>query len=228
MSHLGNWCLPDRCALCRARSAQGYCARCAGLLPWIEISCEKCGKPAAAPGLCRQCRRRDHAIDCGLISFRYEAPISDHIKMLKYAGQLHLAGALGKSLALRFLKSGLPTPQALVPVPLHPRRQKQRGFNQSTEIAQVLSHMLRIPLADRALVRRVNTVSQAGLDEAMRKTNVRGCFAAGKTVCRGHLALVDDVVTSGSTLREAAAALRQAGAAAVSAWAVSATWPGCP
>ena len=135
------------------------------------------------------------------------------IHAFKYAGAKYLAESLG---------AFLPTPPDadwIIPVPLHPFRRRQRGYNQSLLLAQHLSRTTGIPLQPRALTRIRNTPSQAQRTHAERPGNVRDAFLAGRGLQGSHILLVDDVITTGSTLDACALALRMAGAAGV--WAVT-------
>ena len=143
--------------------------------------------------------------------------------MLKYSEQLHIARSLGKALAQSYIRSGLPRPDALVPVPLHPRRLRERGFNQASEICNTLGEKLGISVRNGFLYRCLDTSSQTGLGESARRRNILDCFGTRGETFGTHIALVDDVVTSGSTMREAAKTLKRAGIGAVSGWAVAAT-----
>jgi ComF family protein len=122
---------------------------------------------------------------------------------------------------------GAPLPKLLVPVPLHIARLRERGFNQAAAIARYAGHMLEIPSARRLVKRVRNTPSQTSLDMAQRHQNVRGAFeVSGKrSLCRlleaGHVAIVDDVITTGSTVNELRAVLYAAGVRQVDVWAVA-------
>lgn len=135
------------------------------------------------------------------------------IHAFKYAGAKYLAESLG---------AFLPTPPDadwIIPVPLHPFRRRQRGYNQSLLLAQHLSRTTGIPMQTKTLTRIRNTPSQAQRTHAERPGNVRDAFLAGRGLQGSHILLVDDVITTGSTLDACALALRMAGAAGV--WAVT-------
>lgn len=142
----------------------------------------------------------------------YAPPVDAMVAALKFHNRLDLGRVFGLLLAGR--AAGW-RGDAVLALPLAPPRLRERGYNQSEEIARVLAARLGRPLLHHALVRLRNTASQQGLRLAQRRINVRGAFQATPVVAGRHLLLVDDVLTSGATLNEAAAALRRAGALSV-------------
>ena len=139
---------------------------------------------------------------------------------LKFRSKLNRARLLGECLADSLITAGVRQPDALVPVPLHPERLRQRGYNQALEIARVLSAAFPLPLETSRCQRIRNTRPQVGLGGEERRRNVRHAFAVRGRPPR-HLALLDDVITTGSTAAELAQALLQAGAERVDLWAVA-------
>ncbi len=228
-----NFLLPEKCALCRCISNLGFCIKCQKLLPWTECACAVCGIHLHEPGVCGRCQIRRPVYQHSIIPFRYAPPVSTNIQALKYAEQLSYAVAMGKILSLSIAKDPTPWPDLIVPIPLHRKRMAQRGFNQASEIARVLSKQLGIPI-NYSLIKRVkNTVTQTGLNEKKRQQNMNKAFIgtrhAGKTSTGKnatpyqHVALLDDVVTSGSTVNAAAKALLDVGIRYVSVWAIAKT-----
>jgi len=176
----------------------------------------------SAPGqTCGRCQARPPAFARTLAAFDYAFPVDRLVQQLKYATQLHLGRVLGRCLLARALATDMPCPGVIVPMPLHRRRLAERGFNQSMLIARPLGAALRVPVEPRLLVRARPTTPQAGLGPGRRAGNVRGAFRARAEARGVHVVLVDDVMTSGHTLRAAAAALAAAGAARVDAWVVA-------
>jgi len=220
--------LPPRCPLCAARAGHGFCDDCRPLLPWILAACEMCGTPlpeiaeAADAGVCGNCQASRPYYDHAVIPFKYGAPVSGHIQALKYHRQLRYATALAAMICARAWKDPRPPPQALIPVPLHRRRLRQRGFNQSLEIARRVGAELGIEVRHSLLERVRHTAPQTALSRTERRRNVRGAFRAAAAV-PAHVALVDDVVTSGSTANAAARELKRAGVRTVSIWAAART-----
>jgi len=218
-----NTLLPEKCALCGQNSQLGFCIHCQGLLPWKLCPCSICGVELAEPGICGRCQVKPPYYQRSAIPFHYRPPISDHIQGLKYHSRFPHAVAMGKMLSQWITKNTDELPDVILPVPLHRQRINDRGFNQAIEIAQVLSKQLGIPLKRSLLSRTINTVSQTGLNEKMRLKNVRKSFKLLKPCSYEHIALVDDVVTSGSTVNEAARALKEAGSYNISVWAIAKT-----
>jgi ComF family protein len=141
--------------------------------------------------------------------------LQEAVQRSKYHGQLPLERPLGILLATTVLAGGGRRPDLLVPVPLHRHRLRERGYNQSLQLARQLGRQLKVPVEPRLLRRIRMTTSQQGLDAVARNSNLRGAFAVTAQLAGRHLLLVDDVMTTGSTARECAGVLRQAGAASV-------------
>lgn len=218
--------LPARCLLCGGVGAAGrdLCAGCQADLPRNTTCCARCALPLAhAAAQCGECLRREPAFCRAWAPFRYGHPLDLLEARFKFRRDL----AAGRVLSELFIESArreplLPLPQCLVCVPLHPSRLRERGFNQALELARPLAGALDIPL-DLDLLRRTRpTAAQTGLDARERRRNLRGAFAV---VERGdipdHVAILDDVMTTGSTLNECARVLRRAGVGQVVVWALA-------
>lgn len=149
---------------------------------------------------------RTHAI------FRYDFPLDRLVHALKYGHQLALAAWFGRQLAKSI---GEPEADYIVPLPLHPERLKERGFNQAAEIARTMGSMCNLPVHHEILHRPHATAPQAGLPLDKRSANVRGAFECRKDLSAHRILLVDDVMTSGTTLDEAARTLKLHGASRV-------------
>jgi ComF family protein len=167
---------------------------------------------------CGSClRERPGPIASVQAPFLYAAPLDRLLPRLKFAGDL-AAGRLVAQLMAEHLRD-VPRPQALVPIPLHRTRLRRRGFDQTLEIARPLGRALGLPVLDGALVRTKLTREQSTLSAVARRRNLKDAFIARpKLPLPAHVALVDDVMTTGATLRAAAIALRRAGVERVDAW----------
>jgi ComF family protein len=218
---------PRACALCGMGLAPGafpgLCGGCLQAMPGAtRRRCVRCALPAE--GACAACAQAGLPLDRTLAAADYAPPLDRLVTSMKFGRQLGLARPLGEVLAARWLGApDAPPLDCLVPVPLGAARLAQRGFNQALEMARAMSAALAepMPVHPRRLLRVRETPAQAGLGLAERRRNLAGCFE-----CRGRLdglrvGLVDDVMTSGSTLAEAAQALRRAGAASVVALVVA-------
>jgi ComF family protein len=170
----------------------------------------------AAP--CGRCRRGLAVFETGASLGPYEGSLRTVLHALKYGRRPRLAARLADALLASPRVTALLTPDALlVPVPLHPRRQRERGFNQSEQIARALGRRSGLPVLPRVLVRRRDTPTQTGRTAAERRHNVTGAFAAraSSTLAGRTVILIDDVLTTGATVRACSAALLRAGAGAV-------------
>jgi len=203
----------------------------ASLLPPV---CCLCGFPGsrAAFDLCSDCGERlpriEHAKQTALSPFRriivpfvYADPVDRFVRALKFRGEHHYARLLGELLADEVQRAGGPLPQVLVPVPLHSSRYRLRGFNQSQEIARFAAGRLGLPVNSRALMRSVATAEQSGLPLEERRRNVQGVFRLAGAFDPLRVALVDDVLTTGNTMQEAARPLIDAGIHDVELWAIA-------
>ena len=221
------WLLPAACTLCGARVARGedFCAGCARALPAITSCCRCCAAPYRAPDadaantLCGSCQKRTPAFARVYAPFRYAAPIDRLIQGTKYNGRLDWARVLGRHLA-EHIAAQAPSVDALVAVPLHRTRLRERGYNQSLELARPLAKKLGVPLK-RGVERVRATPPQTELPRKQRAKNVRNAFAANGDVAGLRLAIVDDVMTSGATVEALARCLRKAGAKSVEVWVVA-------
>jgi len=210
---------PPRCAGC-GQSGYLWCSACqAGVQVIRDPICPRCGRPQQAAGLCPQCSRSPLQLDGIRSAVLFEGPLRQAVHHLKYSGRISLAEPLGEFLRAHWRTRPLPA-SMLVPVPLHVSRQRERGYNQSTLLAQQLSSANGLPVVEAALKRVRATAPQVTLNAVERKTNVRSAFEACADLVYGQqVLLVDDVCTTGATLEACGIALREAGA--VSVWAIT-------
>ena len=174
-----------------------------------------------ADGICSRCRRRRRAFDAAYVPYRYEFPLPELIQRMKYRGVLPITRILGCVLGRRLAERGALLVDAIVPVPLSAKREHQRGYNQAREIATFAARELGLPVEDR-LVRRIReTAEQTGLSAGARRRNLRGAFMIHAGDVPAHVAIVDDVLTTGATAESLAFALRRAGCRRIEVWAVA-------
>jgi len=155
----------------------------------------------------------------------YAPPINSFIIKLKFGQQLIYAKMLGLLFA-RYLGRyyhNQPFPHGIIPLPLHPLRLKTRGFNQANEIAKPIANALGVPILYDILTRTKETKAQSHLPKALRRENVNDAFAVTKPLTLTHIALIDDVITTGSTLQAAIQRLKAAGARQIDVWCLAKT-----
>lgn len=219
---VAHWLWPPLCVICAEAGAGVFCVGCAAALPSHTQACRRCAAalPAAATTReCGECQQSPPAFVRAHALFPYRSPVSDLIVELKYAGRLHIARRLGAHLAAT-LAVDTP-PDLILPVPLHPARLRARGFNQSLEIARPLAARLRVPLLVRGVARTRETRAQADLPRTARAKNVRNAFAVTADLTGLRVAIVDDVMTTGETVRALARAIEKAGAAHIEVWVLA-------
>lgn len=197
---------PRSCTFCgssREGNEKSICTGCFADLPWNE--------PATSPVV--------DVFDCSIAMMHYSFPIDAAIKLLKFNRRLFYAPALAEILcaALPLLPDNV---DAVLPVPLHWRRKAMRGFNQATEIAKPVADLLGAPLI-RNVRRKRATPFQSGLDAAARAQNLRRAFLLRRPDSYEHVLIVDDVITTGATVRALAKLLLSSGASKVSVLAVA-------
>jgi len=213
---------PAHCALCGARGSRGLdlCQSCFGELPWNRHPCPRCAAPlppdADAP-LCGNCIKALPAWDEAHSPLAYSFPVDKLVQRFKFEGDLPTGRLLGMLLA-DYLAAGNERPDCIVPVPLHPSRLKERGFNQAVELARPLSKRLKVKVRLDLCARVRATQVQSKLDAAERRKNLRDAFAVTEPVDGLHVALLDDVVTTGTTMEVLTQALKDAGARRVTIW----------
>ncbi|HEX7348310.1 MAG TPA: ComF family protein [Rhodanobacteraceae bacterium] len=215
--------LPSRCLLCGARGhgRLSLCAACAAEMPRNEVCCTRCALPLVAPAaLCGRCQKHAPPSDAAWVPFRYEWPLAPLEARFKFGADL----AAGRTLSALWAASPTPMelPDVIVPVPLHHSRLRRRGYNQALELARPVAQYLGVPLLRDALRRVRATGAQTDLNAIQRRRNVRGAFAVSAADrLPSHVAVLDDVFTTGATLGECARVLKRAGVTRVDVWALA-------
>ena len=206
---------PPRCVGCGARD-EWFCRQCRASVPRVcPPLCQRCGRPVQKGSLCFLCRAGDLHIDGIRAPLFFEGKLRRAIHDFKYEGTLALAAPLAQILVAYQQQHALPA-DLIVPVPLHPDREAERGYNQAGLLASALGQALNLPVADAALVRTRPTPPQVGLSASERQVNVAGAFQARKRCVTGRrVLLIDDVCTTGSTLEACSRALKAEGARSV-------------
>lgn len=205
-----DWLLPPRCGGCRRR---GYwlCPACQmSLTPLPAPSCQRCGRPIVRAERCRRCRLAPPAFDRAWSAYHYAGPLRQAIHRFKYGGERGLGRHLGQHLT-RCLPAELGQVDLVVPVPLHPSRYRQRGYNQSELLARSVADGISCPLR-LDLQRHRSTPPQVGRTAQARRQNLAGAFVwLGSRLAGQRILLIDDVLTTGATLEACAQALRPSG-----------------
>ncbi|QVM91057.1 ComF family protein [Pseudomonas entomophila] len=219
------------CLLCDepARQPHPLCVACESELPWLGEQCLRCALPLSLDGLtCASCSRRPPAYSQVVAAWHYGFPVDTLISRFKHHSQWPLGRLMAQLLghAVEHCHGmGLPRPDRLLPVPLARRRLRQRGFNQAAMLCRWLSRQLELPWDEHLLERTRDTPAQQALGASARQRNLRQAFALspGTEVEGLHLAVVDDVMTTGATAQAIAALLRKAGARRVDIYCLART-----
>lgn len=207
----------------------GLCAGCRDALPWNRWQCRQCALPLAFASdqmICGECLKDPPPFTRVIAPWHYRFPVDRMIHRYKALGQRAYAKPLLQGLA-QHLMGRLDDhpgwrPDLLIPSPMHPARRRDRGFNQAADLAEHLSQALALPWSPGLAVRTRRAPSQRGLDRQARLTNLAGVFQVVETP-PAHVAIIDDVVTTGATVRLFAGALKNAGADEVQVWALART-----
>lgn len=226
LKKIASWLLPFHCLLCGNPSTrqQDLCTACYQTLPFVEKGCLRCATPLTADAICGQCLnakklpfQKIHAL------FLYEWPIANLILKLKFQQSLNIARLLGELLAEKIKSDWYPEnlfPDVIIPIPLHPKRLQERGFNQSIEIAKPITSLLNRPLLTDVSLRIKPTLAQATLPKKMRQQNMKNAFKIKGSFKNLQVAVIDDVITTGSTIFEFCTELKNQGASRIDVWCV--------
>lgn len=213
------------CLLCGISSEQDLCFSCQDNLPQIPANhCPTCLLPVITSLTCGTCLKKPPAFTRIIAALHYTFPVDALIHSLKYQPNLPIAPVLAN---LLLEKTSIATkPDFIIPMPLHPKRLRERGFNQALEIARQLPNNNKTTLLSNVCKRIRNTPSQTGLPWKDRQKNIRDAFSCKIDFSSKHVAVIDDVMTTGATLNEIAKVLRICGATEVSGWVIARALPG--
>jgi ComF family protein len=214
------------CLLCGEKAKNkslDLCLACESSLPWVFRACARCAVPltdAYTSTICGTCLRNPPAFHQAFTVFRYAPPINWLVAELKFRHRLAVAKLLGTLLAekIETAYQGMSLPKLLLPVPLHPKRLKARGFNQALELARPAEKRLKIPLNYTVCQRIRSTVAQMALPSQQRSKNVRNAFSVTRPLDVQHVCLIDDVMTTGHTAHAISCALKRRGVQRVDVW----------
>jgi ComF family protein len=207
-------------------SIHAVCRACLNDLPWHKnTSCPQCGLSSDG-NVCGSCLNSPPDFDVTKAVFLYAYPIDAMMLRYKYGNNLNFGDTFGEFLAEKVnAEDCLKNIDLIIPMPMHPQRLKERGFNQALEIAKVLTKNCKEKLDYKSTIRQTLTPPQASLPLKERVKNIKGAFKVNANLAGKRIAIIDDVMTTGASLNELAKTLKKAGAAHVECWVVARTLP---
>lgn len=221
------------CLLCHSHCSSGadVCQTCEANLPWHHHGCRACAEPLdnTLESLCNRCQRELPAIDQAITVFHYTFPMDQLILTMKQQPRPELLTSFARWMSEHLADSRIAQPDLLLPVPMHPAKQRQRGFNQAAVLAQRVGKQLKIPVRHDLLSKRISTEDQKTLSQEQRQRNLANAFKVERVKLLQmrprprHIALIDDVITTGSTTAQLATLLKKSGIARVDVWALAKT-----
>lgn len=215
------------CLLCASSIKNSHLSICGSCLQELPVQtkgcCRQCGLSSGKGTICGHCIKSPPAFDATHAVYQYAYPVDALLQKYKYSNQLTIADILARLLSDNRLDSDLP--DVLIPMPLHPQRLQERGFNQAAEIARIVAKHLQVPLDMHCCKRVKFAAPQVSLPLKQRVRNMRNAFICERKLGGLKIALLDDVMTTGASLNALAAAVKKAGAAHVECWVVARTQP---
>lgn len=212
--------LPSICVLCNQYHGGGFavCADCMALLTPLGPACHHCALPLPEDKflVCGQCCKKKPCFDQAIAPYRFEGPLRTLLHDFKYHDGLYLSTFFAHAM-LESTPADIHQTQCLLPIPMHPKRLRQRGFNQAVELAKLLGRALKLPYDVSHCQKIINTVPQAELNGKQRRQNLKGAFCVQPSAYK-HITLIDDLLTTGSTANELAYCLKKQGVAHVDVW----------
>lgn len=226
---LFNRLLPPRCYLCQCKlnvsdsTQMPLCPSCDAALPRIDTGCGVCNTPLASGSICGDCQRRPPIWQVCYSAFAYESPITQALHQFKYQDGVIWGRLLGRLIAEHIcLHHEGPLPELLVPVPMHHKRLAERGLNHTLILTQTISKELGIPY--RQILKKTRwSAPQTGQKQQERQRQLRGSFTLREKPKVKHIALIDDVVTTGATSNETAKLLKKSGIYTIEVWCLART-----
>ena len=219
---------PKVCLHCNNAGHNGMdlCQRCFQRLPWVEYACSCCALPLSNENAntCGACTNRDLYFDHALSPFQFDGFIRDAIYQFKFNQKLNQGKLLADLLLRHVEEKQLAMPELIIPVPLHKKRMRQRGYNQALEIARIVSKHLNSELEYNSVYRNRDTSVQMDLPAKQRHKNVKDAFSVREnstTLKNKQVCIIDDVMTTGNTVNEVAKCLKKAGADKISVWCIA-------
>ncbi len=219
--------IPPRCVLCggAGESMLDLCKGCQGDLVGIVNPCCQCGLPLQSEEQmqCGKCLQQPPDFDRVISAYRYQKPFSTLVQALKFSARLQYSRVIAQLMLNQINRSVESLPDLLIPVPLHVTRTRERGFNQALELARDISRQLKIELDFKSCQRLQRTQAQSDLDAVARLANMKNAFSLKNSLAVRHVAIIDDVMTTGSTVNALATLLKNAGVEYVEVWVAART-----
>ena len=217
---------PPICLICGGpgQAHLDLCIGCAASLPYHCAGCGICGvrlPDRAKTGLCGKCSAKKPCYDTTRSLFVYLEPVRYLIRSLKFQSNYSCARLLGQMMGEYLRSCGPLSPDLILPVPLHRNRLRERGFNQSIELARPVSKALGIPMGLGVCIRSRETAPQSNLDSKRRKKNLQGAFSVTAPIENKQVAIFDDIVTTGATVDEMAKTLKACGVERIEVWSIA-------
>ncbi len=212
------------CLCCQYQKSakNGFCLACYQDLPHLRNPCLYCGQPLLEQQICA-CKPEDSPFMACLSAFEYQFPINKLINQYKEQSRLALCDSFAQSIAAQIDQQKQALPELLIPVPLSDDKLRQRGFNQSVELAKALSRILNIPVDYQSLRTKGQTKSQKQLNQKQRLALSADQFTLNQNIHYKHIAIIDDVITTGTTVKTIAYLLREHGVTHLQAWSIAKT-----
>ena len=224
----GHFIYPNVCLRCDAPGENGIdlCERCFTSLPWIHYACQRCAQPLTSgnANLCGACRNKKLHFDQACAPFQFEDFIRDAVYQIKFNQKLNQGKLLAHLFVKHIDKQRLNIPEIIIPVPLHKKRLRKRGYNQALEIARIVSKEIDCELLCREIYRNRDTNVQMDLPAKQRHKNVKNAFSLKEnatTFKNKHVCIMDDVMTTGNTVNEVAKCIKSAGAKRIDVWCIA-------
>ncbi|MCF6218177.1 MAG: ComF family protein [Gammaproteobacteria bacterium] len=227
LNYLHRASLSSRCVLCggAGEPALDLCIGCQGDLVRINNPCRQCGLPLTGDlrMQCGRCLKQPPAFDRVISAYLYQKPFSTLVQALKFNARLHYSRVISHLMLEQIGHPLASLPELLIPVPLHVTRTRERGFNQALELARDISRQLKIELDFKSCQRLQRTQAQSDLDAVERLANMKNAFSQKNSLTARHVAIIDDVMTTGSTVNALAILLKNSGVEYVEVWVAART-----
>ncbi len=209
------------CFFCLAKTECAWCKDCEQDFIRETQRCPICARYSLHHHICGSCLNQQPSFANTETLFSYQYPANHLIKAFKFNNRPELARRFADKLAKRIMEKGSVLPEIIIPVPLHRKRQRERGYNQSLEFAQQLGRRLGLKVNSSLCSRIINTNPQSTLPMKIRRKNVKGAFSLNSDQIPKHIALVDDVITTGSTINELSKLFKKAGCQRIDIWTIA-------